>query len=737
MQFILSVKNEMGSGISQATGQIKGLGDAADQTQTKAKSSGMGVGQAFQFVALNAFNLASSLIQTKRSYEDLAKAENAQQNKRLAVTTTTNNLKKAEISLAAARQKGDPARIAKAELTLQNAKIRVDKATRAEALGQIELNRAHEDFYLNIIPNVISGIGTIAGLAQVAQNTSISFGSALTKLVIPLAAISAAFFAIKTNFLGFRDFLSNLGRDIGNAVPGLKPLLNVLEAIGGALGLTPKKTNLNTAIKGLMDQFKPLIDLAKGVIDNIMKGNWEGAFKVIQTAATNFWIQLKKNVPLLGDIESLVNKIKVGNWEGAFHDIQVAAVTMWKNLKNQFPILGDIETLVNAIKNGKWDVAFAAIKKAILDSGIQQAIDAAFGQDKVDNFITKFTQIPEIIKANMNAKSKNPFAGTGIIDSIIQLDDWDAAPTVQGIIDALTKGFSQKDDLFGDNPNPPGKKILEDLFASMNNLIKTYVDPFVASLFDIKTWQNALDAINKTKPLTDFATIMFESLFGKKDAKTGKNASLDKQAEEFGTQVITSISNWFRDVMPKSAVATAGVTAFFSAWKTVFDNNVKLQTTLITSIGTNFLNGLKDTFTPEGFAKVVTQIATAFRSAINNAKKLLEDLGNYIWGRIWNAFTSAGSKALAGLGWIGQQLKGLFGFHASGFHGFVNGPTPMVAGERGIEKVDITPMSDIVNQKQMNRGMGTITVIVPVMLDKRQIAEVVASEITVDQAVYR
>ena len=38
----------------------------------------MGIGAAFQFTALNAFNLAHSLIETKRSYEDLGKAENAQ-----------------------------------------------------------------------------------------------------------------------------------------------------------------------------------------------------------------------------------------------------------------------------------------------------------------------------------------------------------------------------------------------------------------------------------------------------------------------------------------------------------------------------------------------------------------------------------------------------------------------------------------------------------------------------------
>ena len=60
LQFVLQVKNEMCAGISQATRQIKGLGDQAEQTGQKAKSSGMGIGAAFPFTALNAFNLAHS-----------------------------------------------------------------------------------------------------------------------------------------------------------------------------------------------------------------------------------------------------------------------------------------------------------------------------------------------------------------------------------------------------------------------------------------------------------------------------------------------------------------------------------------------------------------------------------------------------------------------------------------------------------------------------------------------------
>lgn len=710
----------MGSGISQATGQIKGLGEAADQTQQKAKSSGMGVGAAFQFVALNAFNLATSLIQTKRSYEDLAKAENAQQNKRLAVTTTTNNLKKAEIALALARQKGDPARIAKAELTLENAKIRVDKATRAEKLGQIELNRAHEDFYLNIIPNVISGIGTLAGILQVAQNTSISFGGALTKLVLPLVAISTAFFAIKTNFFGFRDFLQGIGVAIGNAIPGLKPLLNVLEAIGGALGLTPKKTNLNKAIADLQNQFKPLIDFFKGLIDTVMKGDWNGAFKKIGDAAVAAWKTIKQQFPILGDIESLINKIQNGNWKGAFLQIAVAAKGAWETLIQSVPFFAGVDTFIKKIQTGNWKGAFDVIAK-----GARDALGTIFGEETITNFITQLQQIPAKLKAAMNVPGATAFS---VIDAMIPTDVknfavW-ANTLVTNAITALGTALAEK----------------------LTFISTTWIDPFVASLFRWETWSKALsgqiDAITKTGAMV--FELIANAIFPKD--KQGAAAAALRFAQ-IAIAIVNAIRTWFETNLPTATAA--------------FDGLVKSLQEVGTGAATNFV---------DFFTKGIPNAISAFGSQIVGGfgelgKKIqegilggLDGFGKWLFGLPGGVTPQAAkipkpdiTQVKSGVTAAQSLINGLKGkavtiqtnhiqtfrtvYLAKGFHGMVNGPMHFVAGEAGPERVDVSPMGKGSSSSSSSSGFGNGSIIIN--LDGQKIAEVVSSKIGINQAVYR
>ena len=98
----------------------------------------------------------------------------------------------------------------------------------------------------------MQGAGGIGGLI-----------SGFVKLAIPVAIISGIFLAIKTNFLGIRDAITGFGRDLGNAIPALKPFLNILESIGELLGIVPPKAGkeagagLNKAIADL----KPIVDL--------------------------------------------------------------------------------------------------------------------------------------------------------------------------------------------------------------------------------------------------------------------------------------------------------------------------------------------------------------------------------------------------------------------------------------------------------------------------------------------
>jgi hypothetical protein len=708
MQFVLQVKNEMGSGISQATGQIKGLGDTAQQTQTKAKSSGMGVGQAFQFVALNAFNLASSLIQTKRSYEDLGKAENAQVNKRDAVTKATNKLQNAEITLAVARKKGNPAAIAKAENNLANAKLNVDRVTRAEKLGQIELNRAHEDFYLNIIPNVISGVGTFAGILQVAQNTTISFGGAIKKLVLPLAAISAAAFAIKTNFLGFRDFLVGLGVSIGNAIPALKPLLNVIEAIGGALGLSPKKTNLNKAVEDLRKQFQPLVDFFKGLIDTVMKGDWNGAFKKIGEAAAAAWKSIKVQFPILGDIESLVNKIMNGNWKGAFLQIAVAAKGAWETLIKSVPFFAGVDEFIKKIQNGNWKGAFDVVAKGAMD-----ALKGIFGVFNVENFITQIQQIPEKLKAAINVPGATPWT---VLDAMLPSD--------------VKKAFATIGKWVTDVSN----EILTRLKGGLTFVARTWIDPFLTSLFKWETWAGALTA--QQASITKGGALILGAIFDAIFPKT-KPGELPAQAKS-----LMNIWNTIRDWM---TINVPDFTKAIQAFWTKMSEAVSASGTAISNFAATIWNAII-----EGLKLAVPGGSTILQDAFNKLKKPIIEPGVNTspatslidkWkNNVKKSITVPIHAKIIGpdpSNVMRQALKNAQG-HASGFHGFVSGATPFIAGERGTERVDVTPMSDIVNRKSDKSGGGSRDIIhTHVYLNGKHIAEAVASEITVDQAVYR
>lgn len=711
----------MGSGISQATGQIKGLGEAADQTQQKAKSSGMGVGQAFQFVALNAFNLATSLISTKRSYEDLGKQEVLQKQRTLNLENATGRLKAAYINLKIAQKSGDPARIEKAEIALARAKNNVTKATNAEKFGQIELNRAHEDFYLNIIPNVISGIGTFAGILQVAQNTGSSFGSTITKLALPLAAISAAFFAIKTNFLGFRDFLQGVGVAVGNAVPGLKPLLNILEAIGGVLGLTPKKTNLNKAIQGLMDQFKPLIDLAKGVIDNIMKGNWEGAFGMIRKAAIKFWEQLKKDIPFFGGLATIADQISKADWSGAFHTITVAAATAWRDLKKAVPFFEGVQLFVDDIRNARWADAWAVVAK-----GAKDALSGIFGETAITNFITQLQSIPAKLKAAINVPGATPFS---ILDAMIPTSVKDFAiwanTLVTNAITALGVALAEK----------------------LTFISTTWIDPFVASLFKWETWSKALsgqiDAITKTGAMV--FELIANAIFPKD--KQGAAAAALRFAQ-IAVAIVNAIRVWFETNLPTATAA--------------FDGLVKSLQEVGTGAATNFI---------DFFTKGIPNAISAFGSQIvggfgDLGKKIqegilggLDGFGKWLFG-LPGAVTPQAAKipkpdisqVKSGVSAAQTLINGLKGksvtlttnhvqtfrtvYLAKGFHGMVNGPMHFVAGEAGPERVDVSPLGRGGGSSSSNSsGFGNGSIIIN--LDGQKIAEVVAGKIGINQAVYR
>ena len=70
-----------------------------------------------------------------------------------------------------------------------------------------------------------------AGIKAVGTSTS-GLLKTWGPLGIALAAATAIFFAIRTNAFGFRDALNSVGVEIGNLLPGLKPLLKFIADLG-------------------------------------------------------------------------------------------------------------------------------------------------------------------------------------------------------------------------------------------------------------------------------------------------------------------------------------------------------------------------------------------------------------------------------------------------------------------------------------------------------------------------
>ncbi len=750
LEFILNVKNNMSAGINQAKGDIKGLGDEADKTQQKAKSSGMGIGAAFQFTALNAFNLATSLIATKRGYEDLTKAENAQISKKEAVIKTTLRLENAEGALFKARKSGDPIRIAKAENGLTTARLNAGKAIRNEKQGQIDLNRAHEDFYLSIIPNVISGIGTMAGVMQVFKGVTITAGGALKTFILPLAGITLAFAALKTNFLGITTFFQNLGKDIGNAVPALKPFLELIEGIFATLGIgdTSKAKGLNNIAKQFMDSFKPLIDFFKTLIDTIMKGDWEGAFNTIKEAAMAFWESLKKEFPFINWVDQLLTDMKNGNWANAFANITRAAQVFWEDLKVKVPFLGSIEWFILKIKEGKWEEAFAAIGTALVDAwetvkekvpffagveafilaikngdwagawaivakGAVDALGAIFGPDTVTKWVQQLQQIPAKIIAIMNMPGQN--AGQkvlNILDAIIPTDiKRFGAQMATWAIWFITELANQ-------------------IKIGLTGLAHLYIDPFLVNFFSEEAWKTAITAFAQAGlQIVRFLLAPIIEAFQNPE-----------EAGKAGGAFIDGLVEWFETNLPKTTEAARMFAAQFAkAITSIPENFVALAKGFFSMLS----KAITDTFTAENLAKLVIALARAIRAAANDARAVLTDLGTYIWKIIGHGLTAAARATfdlLKKASPFGGLLPSPGGGRASGMHTTVSGPRLLTVGERGPERVDITPMSDMVGVKKSMGGTGSggiITVIVPVSLDGRVIAEVVANRMNQNQGVWK
>ncbi len=807
LEFLLQVKNEMGTGLSQASSQLKNLGNESSSSASKVKQSGIGIGAGLSLITMNLVNTIQSLIGLKRQYEDLTRQQNniVQSNNSLLnsknmLKTATDKLKAAEAGTpgATARQLQEAKlqlqadmKNAKSKLDVMKAQDKYNKAInqggkdmdkinaaqrRVENLtrrvanqtinakeAQVNYNRAVEDFYIQTIPVAVGVIGSVASVLQVVQNSGASLIGTLTKLAIPMVAISAIFLAIKTNFLGFRDALTGFGKSLGDQIPALRPFLNVLESIGELLGLVPPKAGakagggLNKAIADLKAQFGPVMDFFKNIVDDIMKGDFSKVFDRIVTAAKVAWVQLKKAFPIFGEVESLVNKIMNGNWKGAFLQIWKAATDVWKTIKKAVPILGDVETIVNDISQGKWGEAFqkiADVAKQIFSSTLGKGIEFLFGKNWISG-LDAFLKLQES-EASLNKRPlilQYLITINGVIKDITGIDigKWfkDHPLTVAslgigiggitllaedpGYRDSIAKGAMTIWNALADAATGLDldvSKWIESIDWSSKDFL-TSVDTAGATL-----WKNIEDGIDKAAKDTDWGKIFNDAVLAIGKSKTSgavtgalKETPLGQLLSGFGLE-------WTPTITPQidNSKVFEGLDAIRNAPPPIVTPELKT-----------------DTFT-KGLDKVKTDVGTlpATKSTtlkvIDNAShptdlvlakfKQLKDKTVTInvvahASGLAKTMLSAGVHIGGGSGG-GVSIGGGAG-RAAGFHGWVSKPTTMLMGEAGKERVDITPAG----KSGYNGSSGPTTIIVYSVLDGRVVAESVAKQISINQAVYR
>jgi len=751
----------MSAGLSQATSQLKTLGTEAKSSGDKVKQSGIGIGAGISLITTNLVNTANSIISLNRQYQDLTKAQNNVKQSGFSLENAQGRLENAHIKLqkAQAGTSGATQReISEAKLQfkedMKNAKSKLDvmkahdklnkvlnqggkdtdkikiatnnyeraqrgvaSATINSKEAQIAYQRAQEDFYLQTIPTAIGIFGSFASVLQVVQGAGGIGGitSSFLKFTPVLIGISAAFLALKTNFLGITTFFQDLGRDIGNAVPELKPFLSLIESLFATIGIgdAKKAKGLNNIAKQFMDSFKPIIDFFKGIIDNIMHGNWSAVFDSIKTAAMNLWHWFEARFPLLVDVEKLIQNIAGGKWDAVFTQLKNAATTAWDWMKTNIPIFGVIDKVANNIRQGKWAEAFSVVARAA-----QEVLSSVLGAEWVQNTITKIQQIPEIIKANLaDPKQKNKFAGTGIIDKIIGLDDW----SVTGFFNALWKkittapleGFDLTTTWGKDNPNPLLKPLFDDASNNATVYAKKVIDPMIKSLFEPKTWTDSIVSAGTTqvKGITTIITKIYDALFPANQPKGGLAG-----AGNAAKSLLDGLVGWFTTNFPTT-------------------------TAKVKKIGDDIITGIKEAFTVKNLTLAANTFVDAIFGALDDIKQRFANIGITIGGWIYNAIPPWLRQFLPGGG--GPNPKKLTpgtgggAGRAAGFHGFATGP--MLVGEKSTERIDVTPMSDFVNRRnqQSNGGGGTSTIIVYSVLDGQVIAESVARRISVNQAVYR
>lgn len=211
-----------------------------------------------------------------------------------------------------------------------------------------------------------TGIGAAATETGKAGSAFSGVGGTLLKIAAPLGAAAIAYYVLKNNVGGARDALNSFGEKLGNAVPAIKPVLNIIKDIGQAIGieagpglqnLQKDFSNIATAVSPFVNALKNGLAQASGsfqtFLSQIGKGDISGAFHtLIQSAST------------LGS--QIVGAIKSVNWSAVWQGLQDAFFSSVNWIKTTASALGS--AVSGIVKGWNWGDAWKSLQDAFWSS---------------------------------------------------------------------------------------------------------------------------------------------------------------------------------------------------------------------------------------------------------------------------------------------------------------------------------------------------------------------------------